>query len=250
VFRHELRRCVIFGRLDLVQDAAISRLDLLVCRNTLMYFNAEVQQRILARFHFALNRHGYLFLGRAETLLTHSDLFRPVDLRHRMFSRSASSDVRDRLAALNLASQVSAAEAERPTQRPRLLEVTLEAAPVAQIAVDRAGFLTLANERARELFGLKPSDLGRLVQDLEVSYRPVELRSLIDAVYRSHEPLVLDDVEWHALQGEVRHVEVQVVPLADATGNAIGAAVFYTDHTQARMLSAELEPTSQRLATA
>ena len=66
VFRPDLRRSLIFGRHDLVQDAAISRIDLLICRNTLMYFNAETQARILARFHFALHRNGYLFLGRAE----------------------------------------------------------------------------------------------------------------------------------------------------------------------------------------
>jgi two-component system CheB/CheR fusion protein len=54
IFRPDLRRSIIFGRHDLLQDAAISRLDLLVCRNTLMYFNVEAQARILARFHFAL----------------------------------------------------------------------------------------------------------------------------------------------------------------------------------------------------
>ena len=80
VFRTDLRRAVIFGRNDLVQDAPISRLDLLVCRNTLMYFNAETQAKILGRFHFALNGdghgNGYLFLGRAEMLLTHGNLSR------------------------------------------------------------------------------------------------------------------------------------------------------------------------------
>ena len=55
-FRKDLRRNVIFGRHDLIQDAPISRVDLLVCRNTLMYFNAETQSRILTRFHFALER--------------------------------------------------------------------------------------------------------------------------------------------------------------------------------------------------
>ena len=70
VFNKELRRAVIFGRHDLVQDAPISRIDLLVCRNTLMYFNAETQTRILARFHFALKDDGILFLGKAEMLLT------------------------------------------------------------------------------------------------------------------------------------------------------------------------------------
>src|SRR4051812_4754437 len=75
VFRKDLRRLVIFGRNDLVQDAPISRIDLLVCRNTLMYFNAATQAKILARFHFALSDAGYLFLGRAETLLAHSESF-------------------------------------------------------------------------------------------------------------------------------------------------------------------------------
>src|SRR6185503_2220142 len=48
-FLHDLRRAVVFGRHDLIQDAPISRIDLLVCRNTLMYFNSETQARILAR---------------------------------------------------------------------------------------------------------------------------------------------------------------------------------------------------------
>ena len=74
VFRPDLRRAIIFGRHDLFEDAPISRLDLLVCRNTLMYFNSEAQARIVARFHFALNDQGYLFLGKAEMLLVHAKL--------------------------------------------------------------------------------------------------------------------------------------------------------------------------------
>src|SRR3954469_5205437 len=57
-FRKDLRRALIFGRNDLTQDAPISRIDLLTCRNTLMYFNAETQARILNLFHFALNPWG------------------------------------------------------------------------------------------------------------------------------------------------------------------------------------------------
>src|SRR5262245_66176664 len=84
-FRKDLRRSIIFGRNDLVQDAPISRIDLLVCRNTLMYFNAETQARILSRFHFALAPGGVLFLGKAEMLLSHSGMFSPVDLKRRVF---------------------------------------------------------------------------------------------------------------------------------------------------------------------
>ena len=85
VFRSDLRRAVIFGRNDLLQDAPISRLDLLVCRNTLMYFNAETQPRILARFHFALGASSALFLGKAEMLLTHTSLFTPLSLQQPHF---------------------------------------------------------------------------------------------------------------------------------------------------------------------
>ena len=87
-FRKDLRRCVIFGRNDLVQDAPISRVDLLACRNTLMYFDGPTQAKILARFHFALNEGGFLFLGRAETMLTHATMFTPMDLRRRVFTKS------------------------------------------------------------------------------------------------------------------------------------------------------------------
>ena len=59
VFHKDLRRAVIFGRNDLVKDAPISRVDLLVCRNTLMYINAETQRNVLARLHFALAPTGH-----------------------------------------------------------------------------------------------------------------------------------------------------------------------------------------------
>src|SRR5213595_1322823 len=100
VFRAALRRSIIFGRHDLTQDAPISRLDLLICRNTLIYFTAETQGRILARFHYALDDNGYLFLGRAEMLLTHASLFTAVDLKERVFSKVARLQLRERLMVL------------------------------------------------------------------------------------------------------------------------------------------------------
>ncbi|HSJ55098.1 MAG TPA: protein-glutamate O-methyltransferase CheR [Anaerolineae bacterium] len=117
-FRSDLRRGVIFGRHDLIQDPPISRLDLLVCRNTLMYLNADAQRRILARFHFALNDTGYLFVGRAEMLLTHSHLFTPLDRSHRVFAKVHKNDVRDRTVGFGEAGD----EMRQPL--PRFLEGT------------------------------------------------------------------------------------------------------------------------------
>jgi two-component system, chemotaxis family, CheB/CheR fusion protein len=100
VFSKDLRRSVIFGRHDLIQDAPISRIDLLVCRNTLMYFNSEIQAHILGRFAFALREGGYLFLGKAEMLLANSSLFSAVDPSRRVFRQVPQRGLRERLMAL------------------------------------------------------------------------------------------------------------------------------------------------------
>lgn len=85
--RSDLRQSLIFGRHDLLQDTPISRVDLLICRNTLMYFNRETQDRTLARFHSALNDPGLLFLGRAEVPLNREYLFEQVDGSARIFRK-------------------------------------------------------------------------------------------------------------------------------------------------------------------
>ena len=249
VFRPDLRRSLIFGRHDLVQDAAISHIDLLVCRNTLMYFNSEAQAKILARFHFALNRTGFLFLGKAETLLTHGNNFRPEDLKVRIFQRTGTATLRDRLLAL-APGAAGPAEARVASQPMRVREAACDAGPTAQIAVDRKGHLVLANERARRLFNLAPTDFGRLLQDLEISYRPVELRSHIDAASTSRLAIVLKDVEWRPVGGEVRSLEIHVTPLMDAAGLLLGAAVAFLDQTLQSRLHSDLERANQELETA
>jgi two-component system CheB/CheR fusion protein len=94
LFRKDLRQQVIFGRHDLINDAPISRIDLLTCRNTLMYLSAETQARVVARLHFALNDGGFLLLGRAETLMAPSQSFLPVDLKRRLSRKSSRGALR------------------------------------------------------------------------------------------------------------------------------------------------------------
>ena len=90
-FHKDLRRSVIFGRHDLLQDAPISRVSLLTCRNTLMYFNAEAQTGVLDRFELALVPGGYLVMGKAEMLLGRLPNIVPVDLQRRVFIKLQAS---------------------------------------------------------------------------------------------------------------------------------------------------------------
>lgn len=248
VFRPDLRRAVIFGRHDLVQDAPISRLDLLVCRNALMYFNTETRRRLLARFHFALKDNGVLFLGKAELLLTHANLFTPIDLGWRIFTKVPKLSLRDRLLIQAQGGDVEAGT--NLTRQVRLRELGLDIAPVAQIAVDLNGHLVIANERARALFDLNPRDLGRNFSELELSYRPVELRSLIEQAYAERIPIARPHVERHLPDGSVQHLAIQVQPLQDNGGILMGVSITFTDTSQYQRMQDELERSTYELETA
>lgn len=83
----DLRRSITFCRHDLIQDAPMSKIDLLVCRNVVIYFNIEAQIRALMRFHFSLKDSGFLFYGKAEMLPTNINLFTAVDHRQHVFTK-------------------------------------------------------------------------------------------------------------------------------------------------------------------
>src|SRR5262249_15809417 len=86
-FRRDLRRWCIFGAPNPIQAPPLSHIDLLLCRNVLIYFTSDLQERILARFHYANREDGFLFLGRSESLLARSRLYTPRNLKWRIFQR-------------------------------------------------------------------------------------------------------------------------------------------------------------------
>ncbi|MDQ1518930.1 MAG: two-component system, chemotaxis family, CheB/CheR fusion protein [Actinomycetota bacterium] len=244
-FRSDLRRSVIFGRLDLLRDAPISRLDLLSCRNTLMYLNAETQAQVLDRFHFALRGGGVLLLGKAETLLSHSVLFEPIDRRRRIFRK-----VPGIMPARRDTDRSAAPPIPIPTTGlgESLAGAAMDASPIAMIVVDREGNLAHANEQARTSFGVSARDHGRPFQDLELSYRPVELRGPIEQAYTERHSVVLRGSEWMS-RGGTRILDVEVSPLRVA-GETAGALVVFVDVTQQRELEDRLRQSNQDLEQA
>ena len=243
-FSQDLRRVVIFGRHDLVQDAPISRVDLLVCRNTLMYFNAELQKRVLANFHFAMKETGILFLGKSEMMMTRTDLFEPIDLKRRLFKKVPKAvPLRDRLAVPEPALLASEGASDL------LRDAGFETAPTAQIVLDGEGRVALANQEARRLFNLAPADVGRLVQDLPLSYRPLELRSRLEEAHAKGARVTAGDIPW-GNGDDVRYFDVEILPLAQEEGRIAGASVTFTDVTRFKELRDELDTSRHQLESA
>jgi two-component system CheB/CheR fusion protein len=80
----DIRDLVVFAKQDVLRDPPFSRLDLISCRNLLIYLGGEAQKKVLPLFHYALNQDGHLFLGSSETVGACPDLFAAVDKRWRI----------------------------------------------------------------------------------------------------------------------------------------------------------------------
>ena len=247
VFHKELRRQVIFGRNNLVQDAPISRIDLLACRNTLMYFNSETQGRILARFHFALRDAGFLLLGRAEMLFTHASAFSPVNIQQRLFAKIPRVPLRDSL----VSPSANGREAHFTPQENhiRLREAAFNVSSGPCFVVDEEGRLIAVNDRARSLYRMSDYDIGRPMQDLEFSYRPIELRSHMEQAMAERRPVHVREVLWPGPNGENRWLELQITPLLE-NGEILGLSINFTDLTRYHQLQEEVERSNQELETA
>ncbi len=249
-FRQDLRRRVIFGRHDITRDAPISRLDLLVCRNTLMYFNVETQSHVIDRFHFALREGGYLFLGKAEMLLSDGNRFEVASMRQRIFRRrSGTAAPRFQAVPIKL-DVVDGPEVREASKKRQLQDLALETAPFAVAGLDAEGIVVLLNNQIRAMFGMTARDVGRPFHDLEISYRPVELRSLIERAYAEHRVVRVNAVERPMGPAEVQYLDIHIQPLWGSDGQSAGALLIFIDSSVTTRLQLEVKRSKEDLDTA
>jgi two-component system CheB/CheR fusion protein len=153
----DLRGRLVFGQQNLFSDPPFSGVDLVTCRNVLIYLEAEVQKRVILLLHFALRPDGFLFLGSAEALGQRDDLFQPVSKTHRIYRRVGTTP-RERL---EFGAIHAGPQAEPAGFRPRLSAPQLtQAARVAQqIIFDRfAPAAVLVDSKFEALYFSGPTD--------------------------------------------------------------------------------------------
>lgn len=86
----EIREMVVFAPQDVIMDPPFTKLEILTCRNLLIYLSPELQKKLLSLFHYCLNPGGILFLGSAETIGNFTDLYTPLEAKVRLYRRSAN----------------------------------------------------------------------------------------------------------------------------------------------------------------
>ena len=263
-----LRRTVVFGRLDLTRDPPISRVDLVACRNTLMYLNAETQGFVIPRLQYALRHDGYLFLGRAEMVLRGgAGRFAPVSLRHRVFvalptpllAGPAPSETAHRRAF-----EVGRLDLPTPTEGPPTPPSAEPAeSMVAELLVNPDGALTGANDSARDLFGIGPDDMAQSLAGLRPAFEPMELEAHVGRALAERMSHRLGMMQYETRDGDRLDLEVWVLPIFTEHEVIFGAAVTFADvgstvqlresfrhvHEELETAYEELQSTNEELVT-
>jgi two-component system, chemotaxis family, CheB/CheR fusion protein len=236
--RRELREIVLFATHNVLKDPPFSHLDLICCRNLLIYLTRTAQERLFDTFHFALRPGRYLFLGGSESLPGAEELFATIDTQARIFESRPGVRARAALPVLEptprhrppaLVPRPPAPGDEPPRASPadvhlQLLEqfgppsvVVTEGCHLVHLSERAAGFLRVSGgEPTRDLLKLAPPDLR------------VDLRTALYQAGRDRLTVVARGVQW--VDGDrVRHVDIEVRPVLGEGDPARGFFVVFFD---------------------
>jgi two-component system, chemotaxis family, CheB/CheR fusion protein len=262
-----VRQNVIFGHQDLARGAPFPRIDLVVCRNLLIYFKPELQQDLLDLFAYALHQTaGYLFLGKAETARPARASFDLVNKKWKVY-RCLSGPLAPATSGRALA---AAERARRAPDRPmagdgaalidspvdvlhlrRLNELVLRYLPTGVVLVDRSYRILSVNATARRLLGVRDvateQDFLHTVRSLPYG----SVRDGIDRVFRDKAAQTLPDLELEAgAGGAPRFVTLHVAPI-HADGGSVDTVVVSiletTDLVEVRRRVEEMQAEQRHL---
>jgi len=270
----DIRKLCLFSLHNLLRDAPFSKLDLLCCRNLLIYLNSDLQSRAVPLFHYALSNNGYLFLGASENVTRHSRLFATVDKAHRLFQKRSQPD--RKLPEFPLSGLASPVRVPGPAMLPPNRDPSLQAstdrlileryAP-AYVVINADGEVLHASARTGKYLEL-PAGAPRL--DIFSMARPGLRADLRAAVHKAiverqtvaHDNitigtdggrqtigLVVQPVDLPGMQEHIFMVVFQDVGAVESGPEPGSAPAADVESANIRQLETELRATRERLQT-
>ena len=150
-----IRDMVVFARQDLVLDPPFLRLDLISCRNVLIYLKNELQAKVLATFHYGLKPGGYLFLGKSEGIFQQETLFTPIDKVHRLFRRQ-TGEGRPTPIITRLPDFSALPEVRRTNSEQRLLDGAIRHYVPAAVLISSMGDILHVHGNVADFLSVSP----------------------------------------------------------------------------------------------
>lgn len=235
VLRKEVRELCIFSPHNVIRDPPFSRMDVVSCRNLLIYFGQEVQQRILPTFHRALKPGGYLFLGMSESIGQFDDLFANIDKKHRLFKAREQAPAQ-RWRVLNevapLATPPGAAERARPSGLPLRQVVEAQVAEryaPAHVVVNGAGDVVYYSAKTGKFLEAAQGAPTRQLPLLVRRGLRLAIRAALREAAETRRRVVRPDVAIEDDDG-VERIDLTVEPLPDDSSAEPRYLVLFETH--------------------
>src|SRR5438067_11933 len=245
-----IRKMVIFGHSNLLEDAPISHVRLLLCRNVLIYFDIEAQQQILKRLEYAIDPGGVLFLGRTESQLRRNNSFAPLSAKWRIFQRTGQNvteppfrrnqeETLRELAGNELAVLRAYHESLLETLEPGILIMDMRDAIISE------------NPSVAQLWGTKEKLGGRLLPQSELARRCPELPKYLEQTRAGPKPETVR-FEFAPARDKLLSVTVKPILSQDQAGQ-VGTLLYTEDVTSRETMQGtvdQLQSTTEELQSA
>ncbi|MBC7961724.1 MAG: PocR ligand-binding domain-containing protein, partial [Steroidobacteraceae bacterium] len=230
--KKQIREMVVFAHHSLIKDPPFSRLDLLVCRNFLIYLNSDMQKRLMTLFHQVLKTGGVLFLGSSETVGRNSDLFTTIDNKWKIFERLENKRRLETVFPLSTTVRVPTApkpgrpaEAVAPSPGMVAEKILMERySPPCVVVSDKFEMVHVSTRLSRFLevpVGEPTRDILRMARE---DLRPT-LRAAIYKAFAEQKRIEFRGVKVADEGGETT-VNLIVEPLGPAPGSRLALVVF------------------------
>ena len=216
-----LREMVLFSSHSFIKDPPFSRLDLISCRNVMIYLGLELQKNVVPLLHYALRAGGYLFLGPSENISSHPELFRTLDKKHRIFERKDSRPQPGMKFAFSAAGRPALAAKDQDPDAPdlpkQLQRLILEQYGPACVIVKETGeAVYFSGKISRYLQHPAGSPETNVINMAREGLR-IPLRTALHRAVTGRERAIQKHVPVHT-NGHVSHVDLTVEPLTAFAG--------------------------------
>lgn len=233
VVTKELRDVCIFSLHSVIRDPPFSRMDFVSCRNLLIYFNSDLQDNVLPIIHYALKPNGFLFLGPAENISRHGDLFAAVDKKHRIFQRRSSVGSSSRVpiwVPKGRGSSSPRAATDSPVQKDQQVRALIESRVVenfapAHIVVDADGDILFYSARTGKYLEPQPGTPSRQLLSMARRGLRLELRAALREAVETRQQIVRERLEIE-IDDRVQAVRLTIDPLPNGGVDQLFLVVF------------------------
>jgi two-component system, chemotaxis family, CheB/CheR fusion protein len=247
-----------FARQNITADPPFSRLDLISCRNVLIYLSPQLHRRCIPQFHYALNPGGYLILGPAESVGLYDRLFEPLDRKNRIYARRNVPT--PRLVDLvsyrgyefseTAASSTSSGRTDFDTQLLEIADrIMLSAYAPAAVVIDDALHIEQFRGRTDDYLEQMPGPATRNLLQLVRPSMVADLRAAVDRAIKTGKP-TRKERALVKFDAKMREVNIEVVPFKLPASNKSWLLVIFDEATKGarpgRLLEVLGKTTTQR----